>query len=60
MATLTQSPAPVPTGSDIPTYSQVPETAFGRKWFTGKSRSQSNRPIMPMVTERNLDISVIF
>ncbi|KAI2747062.1 hypothetical protein DTO012A8_9901 [Penicillium roqueforti] len=32
MATLTQPPAPVPTGSDIPTYSQVPETTFDLDW----------------------------
>lgn len=38
MATLTQPPAPVPTGSDIPTYSQVPETTFDRKWFNAKPR----------------------
>ncbi|KAF4771022.1 hypothetical protein HAV15_012574 [Penicillium sp. str.  len=32
MATLTQPPPPVPTGSDIPTYSQVPETSFDLDW----------------------------
>jgi hypothetical protein len=28
MATLAQPPAPVPTGNDIPTYYQVPETTY--------------------------------
>lgn len=33
MATLAQPPAQVPTGSGIPTYSQVPETSFDCKFF---------------------------
>lgn len=28
MAVLAQPPAPVPTGNDIPTYYQVPETTY--------------------------------
>ncbi|KAL2823818.1 putative 2OG-Fe(II) oxygenase family oxidoreductase [Aspergillus cavernicola] len=32
MGTVTQTPAPVFTGSDIPTYHQVPETSFDLDW----------------------------
>ncbi|KAL4787080.1 hypothetical protein BJX76DRAFT_345769 [Aspergillus varians] len=32
MSTTTQTPAPVFTGSDIPTYHQVPETSFDLDW----------------------------
>jgi hypothetical protein len=33
MAALAQPPVPVSTGSDIPTYYQVPETAYDRKYL---------------------------
>lgn len=33
MAALAQPPVPVSTGSDIPTYYQVPETAYDRMFL---------------------------
>jgi hypothetical protein len=34
MAALAQPPAPVPTGNDIPTYYQVPETTYDCMFFS--------------------------
>ena len=43
MATSGLAPVPVPAGSDIPTYSQVPETTFDRRSYASSTHALLQR-----------------